>query len=63
MQEGCGAVGPEEGTGMLRGRSTSVWRQAEEARGVQPGEGNALGRHHVASQSLKGAYKQEGEKL
>ena len=46
-QEGCGAVGSDpEGMGMLIGWSTSVWRQAEGAEGVQPGEGNAVGRPH-----------------
>ena len=48
-------MGPEEGKEMLRGRNISLWRWAEGAGGVQPGEGKALGTHTAALQCLKGA--------
>ena len=54
-QEGCGAAGPEKDTGMLRGWSTSVWRQTEGHEGVQPGERNALRRPHCCLPVLKGS--------
>ena len=55
--------GPEEGhEDERRAEAPLLWRQAEGAGLVQPGEKVAAGRLIAAFQYLKGTYKQEGSK-